>query len=311
MYRGREREDTTQFLYEINRKVSASERNMAQHKSKENTWEVTRKERQIRCKEAIIRLPGACNWRQQLRPEFSSTVSSKWKMAVNINQIQLKNRQPLFFESSLHAILFFTKDLRQYLFPLTERNSKRFSLLWKKVKRKNSVTCPKVIAPLYNAISKSLQRLTLLSDSRWKRKQSQFYTATWDFITSAFSGFFLYYRPGSTKSCLPVWPHFLLLFLWLPGLLCAPPACQAPSSGETFALALSSAWNPLTLHSKSILCIHVCIFKNVYCSQLCPCHCPRHWGYSSEQNRPKSLLLWSIGPGSWQLYQSGLSWPLV
>lgn len=61
MYRGHEREDTTQFLYEINRKVSASERNMAQHKSKENTLEVTRKERQIRCKEAIIRHPGACN----------------------------------------------------------------------------------------------------------------------------------------------------------------------------------------------------------------------------------------------------------
>lgn len=61
MYRGHEREDTTQFLYEINKKVSASERDIAQHKSKKNTLEVTRKERQIRCTETIIRLPGVYN----------------------------------------------------------------------------------------------------------------------------------------------------------------------------------------------------------------------------------------------------------
>ena len=78
---------------------------------------------------------------------------------------------------------------------------------------------------------------------------------------SAFNGFLLHSSPGSTRSCLLVWPHFLLLFLWLPGLLCVPQTCQAPSSRKTFALALSSAWNTLPLHSKRIYCIHVYIQK--------------------------------------------------
>lgn len=62
-------------------------------------------------------------------------------------------------------------------------------------------------------------------------------------IPPVFNGFLLYSRPKSTKFCVPVWPHFLRLFLWIPGLLCAPQTCQTPSSYKTFALASSSARN--------------------------------------------------------------------
>uniref|UniRef100_G1QGE0 Uncharacterized protein n=1 Tax=Myotis lucifugus TaxID=59463 RepID=G1QGE0_MYOLU len=45
MYRGREREDTTQFLYEINKKVSASERDIVQPGERENKDSFTQQQK--------------------------------------------------------------------------------------------------------------------------------------------------------------------------------------------------------------------------------------------------------------------------
>lgn len=56
--------------------------------------------------------------------------SHSWKMHIQVS--------PVFWKLTLCCFAF-TKDLREYLFSLTERNLRGLSLLWKKAKPKNSV----------------------------------------------------------------------------------------------------------------------------------------------------------------------------